>query len=926
MDRPLKNKLLLPTIVLFIVSLGALSVISSFSARSALQATQERNAVELARSFTFSVTNWLESIKRDAALWSTRQNFIDYDENSRATLQILRDARPLYVGVSLLGLDGTVVYSTTKTNEGTLNLKERDYVQAALKGQVGISDINVSKVSGLPVVAVSAPLIKNGNIEGAIYMTVNIQALTGHFFANAAVGEHGYMMMFNRQGTFLSHPQMEELNREETPPAYVSDMLRQKEGILFFSDESGQEFMAAFFTDPCMGWVVASCYQLEELYAPLKRGEYTYLTVSLGIIALISFFVMRRLMLKLQEAQVRARTKELEIQSQASQAASQAKSLFLARMSHEIRTPMNAIIGLSELAQREYGQLRALEYISGIKSAGASLLSIINDILDFSKIESGNLILNQAPYRTGSLLNDVLTLIRVRMAETPLQLITDISPDLPAAMIGDSERIKQILLNLLSNAVKYTSRGFVKISVFGQRTDEDSIRLTFAVEDSGMGVKEKDMPKLFSQFMRIDEKRNSAVEGTGLGLVIVRNLCQAMGGDVTAKSQYGQGSVFTAVLPQKVSDWKPMGEFVDIAVVKQEKQRVSFIAPEAQVMLVDDFPSNLLVAEGLLLPYRMQVFTCMNGRAAVEMVKTRSFDLILMDHMMPEMDGVEATQAIRALGEEFARLPIVALTANAVSGMREMFLEHGLNDFLSKPIDMNKLDAMLKRWIPAHKRRPVAAGEENTPEFPEDIQTLSLEIAGVDPSLGLARVGGLPGRYLELLETFCRDAQAALCRLAQAPHDEPSLRAFTTQVHALKSALLNIGATDLAQTAALLEKAGREAGWPEIHASLPSFREELAALKGRIGAILAPAFSRDHKAPLNPAEAALELEQCAEDLRAALTARDFAAIDACLERLQALPSREETRAIVSELADLVLIMEFEKAASKLAELIAKSEN
>jgi signal transduction histidine kinase/DNA-binding response OmpR family regulator len=651
----------------------------------------------------------------------------------------------------------------------------------------------------------------------------------------------------------------------------------------------------------------------------MMESQMPWLMGSSGLLLCVLFLLFIFLQRRRQagrklESQVSERTRELEVQTLAAQAASQAKSVFLARMSHEIRTPMNAIIGLSELARREYGQLRALEYISGIKSAGANLLSIINDILDFSKIESGNLILNQAPYKTASLLNDVLALIQVRITETPLKLITEISPDLPGLMAGDSERIKQILLNLLSNAVKYTQRGFVKISVFGQRADEDGIRLTFAVEDSGIGIKEEDIPKLFGEFMRIDEKRNSAVEGTGLGLVITRSLCQAMGGEVAVASQYGKGSVFTATVIQKVIDWKPMGGFTDPAAAREEKQDISFIAPEAAVLLVDDFPSNLLVAEGLLLPYRLRVFTCLNGRTAVEAVRARSFDLVLMDHMMPEMDGVEATRAIRALGEDLAGLPIVALTANAVSGMREMFLEHGFNDFLSKPIDMNELDAMLKRWIPAAKRRPVEAGEDkqSAPEVRIDMAAVFSGIAGLDPSVGLAQVGGVPSRYLKLLETFCRDARAALGHLSQAPEDGASLRAFITQVHALKSGLANIGAAGLSRTAAVLEKAGREEDWLGISARLADFRGELAALKGRIEVIPELNSYEEEEAPVNP-----ELAEMAERLRKALEDRDFMGIDDALERLQSLPLVGKTRDIVSEAADLILLMEFEKAASTL---------
>jgi signal transduction histidine kinase/CheY-like chemotaxis protein len=585
------------------------------------------------------------------------------------------------------------------------------------------------------------------------------------------------------------------------------------------------------------------------------------------------------------------------------------KSRFLVRMSHEIRTPMNAIIGLSELAQREYGKAKALEYIMGIRSAGASLLAIINDILDFSRIESGRMDIAPFPYETASLLNDVLTIIQVRMTETPLELITEIAADTPGVMIGDANRIKQILLNLLNNAVKYTQRGFIKFSVSWERTEGDGIRLMFTVEDSGIGIRQEDIQKLFGEFTRIDEKRNINVEGTGLGLSIARSLSRAMGGDITVRSEYGRGSVFTATLTQTVADWKPMGNMGDLSGTRAETQSVTFIAPEAEVLLVDDFPSNLLVAEGLLVPYRVRLSTCLNGREAVERVEKRAFDLVLMDHMMPEMDGVEATRAIRALGEERCRtMPIVALTANAVSGMREMFLENGFNDYLSKPVDVRRLDAVLKEWIPAGKRR---APEEDKP-LAEAAQTLLPEIAGLDAAAGMARIGGSPRRYLNLLETFCRDAEAGIALLEK----EPGLHAFTTLAHALKSALANIGANELSQSAAALEKAGREADLSAIREKLGLFRGKLVELTARIGEFLASARSGESKERVDP-----EILTALARLREALAAKDFDAMDAALAQAQSRPAWGKIRDTLAEIADFVLTAEFEKAADAIDALL-----
>jgi signal transduction histidine kinase/CheY-like chemotaxis protein len=626
------------------------------------------------------------------------------------------------------------------------------------------------------------------------------------------------------------------------------------------------------------------------------------------ILLLFIMFLKSKNTGKYLESLVEERTSALRHQTCVAERAAKAKSDFLARTSHEIRTPMNAIIGLSELAQREYGKPKALEYITGIKNAGASLLAIINDILDFSKIESGNLPIHPAPYETASLLNDALTIIRVRLAETPLELILDISPDIPGRMIGDAGRIKQILLNLLSNAVKYTNKGFIKFSVSAEPVFEDAIRLTFVVEDSGIGIKGEDLPKLFAEFTRIDENLTINVEGTGLGLVIARSLCRAMGGDIAVRSEYGKGSVFTADLVQTVADRKPMGDMADMAAIRAETQCVTFTAPEAEVLVVDDFHSNLLVAEGLLVPYGMRVFTRLNGREAVDLVRERSFDLVLMDHMMPEMDGVEATQTIRAMKEERCRtMPVIALTANAVSGMREIFLANGFNDFLAKPIETAKLDAVLKKWIPESKRRKAPEKGENLPALAQQPELSFPQIAGVDVATGLARIGGSQNRYRDLLAMFCRDAVAGFPLLAKEP-DAASLRSFTTLVHALKSALANIGADGLSRAAAMLEKAGREADMPGLRDKLPPFREELAALTERIGKVTAAARAGDGETRVEP-----DIGETLARLREALEAKDIDATDAALARLQAMPLAGKTRETVSEIADFILTADLQTA-------------
>jgi signal transduction histidine kinase/HPt (histidine-containing phosphotransfer) domain-containing protein/ActR/RegA family two-component response regulator len=594
-------------------------------------------------------------------------------------------------------------------------------------------------------------------------------------------------------------------------------------------------------------------------------------------------------------------------------AESRSKSSFLARMSHEIRTPMNTIIGMSELAERAWGRPDGVKYIQDIKGAGANLLSIINEILDYSRMESGVTEIANECYSTASLLNDVSAIARVRLGEKPVHFDVDVDADIPAFLIGDEVRVRQVLLQLLSNAIKYTENGFIKFTARFEYVGINEIKLIFVVSDSGVGIKNEEIEGLFGGFSKLDVARNGYVEGVGLGLTIARNVCRALEGDIAVTSEYGRGSTFTATIRQGVEGDRLLGR-LDETAASSTDVGVCFHAPDVRVLVVDDMATNLNVMEGLLAPYDLRVSTCASGEKAVELVREREFNLVFMDHMMPGMDGVEATAAIRALGGNFTGLAIVALTANAVSGMREMFLENGFNDFLSKPIEVTKLDAMLKKWIPADKRWNAPGGGKNItdsimlPEIPLP------KIAGVDVTAGLARIGGSRRRYLDLLEIFRRDAEAGFALLERVP-DEDSLRSFITLAHALKSALANIGANELSQTAAFLEGAGREGDMPAIHSRLPSFREELAILTARIDDLSASEQSEDREKPITPA-----MEEGLKHLREALDEKDFDAIDAALARLQALPPMEKMRGSISELADFILTAEFQKAADAITAL------
>ena len=378
------------------------------------------------------------------------------------------------------------------------------------------------------------------------------------------------------------------------------------------------------------------------------------------------------------------------------EATSRYKSEFLARMSHEIRTPMNAILGMAELALREKNFERTQEHLYTIKKSGTNLLSIINDILDFSKIESGKLEIVPVDYLFSSLIDDVTNIINIKVQESQLEFRVDIDDTIPKALFGDEARVRQVVLNIINNAVKYTSEGFVALSAKCREVDADNMILIIEVADSGRGIKAEDLDGLFKDFVQLDRGANKGIEGTGLGLAITQNLIAAMSGDISVRSEYGKGSTFTVTLPQGISHKEPLAFDSTILL---------FNAPSARVLVVDDVVINRTVAKGLLTMYAMQVHTCESGEEAVKAVQAEEYDIVFMDHMMPGMDGVEATAAIRSLeGERFQTLPIVALTANAIAGVEEMFLTSGFSDYLSKPINSRKLNEMLRKWIPEKKQ------------------------------------------------------------------------------------------------------------------------------------------------------------------------------------------------------------------------------
>ena len=515
--------------------------------------------------------------------------------------------------------------------------------------------------------------------------------------------------------------------------------------------------------------------------------------------------------------------------------ANSAKSDFLANMSHEIRTPMNAITGFAELCLRE----KNYQYAADIKAAAKNLIAIINDILDISKIEAGKLELVPSVYSVEDMLNDVISLVYVQLdGKSGIEFKIDIDKRLPKKLYGDEVRIKQILINLLGNSVKFTKAGYVGLSVREISRNGDMSDIMIKVTDTGIGIKREDMSKLFSNFQQVDTKKNREIEGTGLGLSITKNLVEMMNGTVTVDSEYGKGSTFTVVLQQKIEDSSHISvEAAKAAPVTEEKSTVLY-APDAKVLIVDDNQVNLKVTAQLLSQYGIKCSAADSGKKAIEMVRSGYYDLVFMDHMMPELDGVDTTKIIRSQGDAYSKgLPIIALTANAVSGAKEMFLESGLNDFISKPIQRPQLEKILAKWLPAKLVSYVGA-KKSSSSYNDSLELLGIIedtsipeadsgqiddflIPNVDVKAGLELCGGNPDAYIAVMKTFVETAEESILRIETYAQNR-NYKDYTTEVHGLKSSSLSIGAKELSEMARQLEMAGRSEDYKQIMYDTPT--------------------------------------------------------------------------------------------------------
>ena len=515
--------------------------------------------------------------------------------------------------------------------------------------------------------------------------------------------------------------------------------------------------------------------------------------------------------------------------------AREAQAKFLANMSHEIRTPINAVVGMNEMILRETEDATVEEYAQNIKRASNMLLELVNEILDFSKIESGQLEIVENKYFLADILRDEKMLLDTRVGEKPIDIQIQVDKKIPSVLFGDEIRLKQILTNLLSNAAKYTEKGTITLKVFFQWINSEKISLCFQIKDTGKGIKEEDMPALFEEFKRVDLSANRNVEGTGLGLNIVKQLVYLMQGNINVDSEYGKGSTFTVFIPQKVLDSTPIGDYEQSARKSKGSDghnKTHFTAPKAKVLVVDDNAMNLMLMKALLKRTLMEVDAVSSGKECLARAKKKKYHLILMDHMMPGMDGVEALHKLRAdMDNPNKDTVVIALTANAVAGSREMYLEYGFDDYFAKPIQADKLDELLVDYLPPEVihieydngvREEGAKTDEAVPG-----QEVTDSLLVIDRDLGCSYCMDSEELYMEVLTEFCSQMEVYYPQFEEHFRNE-NWSGYAVLAHAVKSNSKTIGATAFADVSFKHECAGKTGDITYIR---ENYEEYIAKLK-----------------------------------------------------------------------------------------------
>lgn len=851
-----------------------------------------------------NLENYLDTAK--SVLWVTADTVDDMIENGDSSDRILEyltkesknqeeqfdeNYTGIYGYIQGTYLDG-IGWEPPEGYEPT----ERDWYISAkeAKGESTIVAPYVDAQTGSVIISVSK-LLKNGLDVLSLDLTMNqIQSV----IKEVQLKDKGYGFVLDKDGIIVAHHDVEMNGKIYTDDAEHEQIMEEVKKVKngnFSASVNGKQ--CTIFSNQIMEqWYVLIVVSDRELFADVWSQLLVNVSIFLIVFLLIVFFYLvayrneqkysRRMEdLKISEQKKEYEAKVLKLEKSAADAANKAKSSFLAEMSHEIRTPINAILGMNEMILREAEDENIIEYSSNVQSAGRTLLSIINSILDFSKIEDGKMEIVPVRYDVASVIHDLVNSILERVKAKGLEFKVDIDETIPSRLYGDDVRISQIIMNLLTNAVKYTNEGTVTFSVRADGREAENVFLMVEVCDTGIGIKEEDMDKLFESFGRLEEKRNRHIEGTGLGMAIVTKLLTMMDSELKVESVYGEGSKFSFRLRQPVVNEEPIGDYAKRLEksTKEVKGGEYLFAPEAEVLVVDDNEMNRKVASNLMKRNGIRPELLASGEETIARVREKNYDIIFLDHMMPKMDGIETLERLKEEKLLESGTTVIALTANAVVGARERYLEAGFHDYLSKPMEVDKLEEKLAKYLPAEKisyrmeekavkkavkKAPEKASEpsdkgkifEFLPEAeekkgimefsPEDSAEEEewtpssgdlfekLESMGIRTEEGMQYCAKDRDFYLDMLREYVRTHDKREDELTKC-YEEKSWKIYETAIHALKSTSKTIGAQELFEKARALEQAAEEedTGFLEQNhgAFLETYREMTEKIDGVLG-------------------------------------------------------------------------------------------